>query len=92
MSEWAGLSEDEARLQLWDRYWSRCGFPRRVRDDVAGVVLVFAAGSRESAEASAAANREVWGHPARAELREAVGWVSVVDLRPALGAAVGCAP
>jgi hypothetical protein len=48
------------------------------------VVLVFAHGSREAAEAGAACNREHYGHPSRAELRESVGWVTVVDLRPAI--------
>jgi hypothetical protein len=62
--------------------------PARIRGDVSDeqgeVVLVFAHGSREAAEAGAACNREHYGHPSRAELRESVGWVTVVDLRPAI--------
>jgi hypothetical protein len=50
------------------------------------VVLVFAHRDRAGAEASAAANREEYGHPSWVELRESVGWCSVVDLRPALAA------
>lgn len=61
--------------------------PGDVRDEQGDTVLVFAHADREHAEASAACNREHYGHPARAELREAVGWVSVVDLRPAIARA-----
>jgi hypothetical protein len=49
-----------------------------------GVVLAFEHRDRAAAEAYAAADRDVYGHPARAELRESVGWCCVVDLRPML--------
>lgn len=52
-----------------------------------GTVMVFAHRDRAAAEAYAAADRDHFGHPARAELRESVGWVCVIDLRPMLAAA-----
>jgi hypothetical protein len=60
------------------------GRPSRLPDDVDGAVLVFGHRDEEAARVFAAANRAVYGHPAAVDLREAVGWVSVVDLRPRL--------
>lgn len=78
-----GLIDDDpqaVRARLVERY----GQPRRLPDDVEGLVLVFGHASRAAAYAFALADRRVFGHPAERELREGVGWVSVVDLRPAL--------
>ena len=60
----------------------RHGRGRRLPDDVDGRVLVFAHRDEAAAAAYAEADREVYGHVARHELRESVGWVNVVDLRP----------
>jgi hypothetical protein len=56
--------------------------PDVIDEDGTGVVRVYAVRSREAARAFVTAEREVWDNPARAELRESVGWVVVVDLRP----------
>jgi endonuclease YncB( thermonuclease family) len=46
------------------------------------VVRVYAVGSEEAARAFVDAEVSgPWGNPARAELRESVGWCVVVDLR-----------
>jgi hypothetical protein len=58
--------------------------PDVVNDCGCAVVLVFAHRDRAGAEAYAAANRDEYGHPSWVELRESVGWCSVVDIRPAL--------
>lgn len=76
-----------AQAALFARY----GLPRAVRPDVVdedgtAVVRVYAVGSREAARAYVTAEREVWGNPARAELRESVGWCVVVDLRAKVAA------
>ena len=55
--------------------------PDVVDDDGTGVVRVYAVGSPEAARAYVVAEREQWGNPARAELRESAGWCVVVDLR-----------
>lgn len=64
--------------------------PGDVRDEHGEVVLVFAHCCWAHAHDSARCNREHYGHPAWVELREAVGWVCVVDLRPAIAALGGC--
>lgn len=72
-----------AQAALFARY----GVPTQLRPDVVddegtAVVRVYAVGSREAA--AAFVDAEVsgpWGNPARAELRESVGWCVVVDLR-----------
>jgi hypothetical protein len=66
--------------------FARFGVPARVRPDVVDgdgteVVRVYAVGSPEAAAAFVAAERELWGNPARGELREGLGWVVIVDLR-----------
>jgi hypothetical protein len=66
--------------------FARFGVPQQIRPDVVdedgtAVVRVYAVGSREAAHAFVDAERGPWGNPARAELRESVGWVVVVDLR-----------
>lgn len=66
--------------------FARFGVPRQVRPDVVdedgtAVVRVYVVGSREAAGAFVDAERETWGNPARAELRESLGWCVVVDLR-----------
>jgi hypothetical protein len=71
--------------------FARFGVPRRVRpdmvdDDGTEVVRVYSVPSREAAEAFVAAERETWGNPARAELRESLGWCVVVDLRAVVAA------
>jgi hypothetical protein len=63
------------------------GWPDRLPDDVSGRVLVFGHGSKLAAESYAAADWSIFGHPSRAELREGVGWCTVVDLRPAIARA-----
>lgn len=73
--------------EIRDELLAAHGQPTRLPDDVEGQVLAFAHSSRESAEAFAAADVEWFGHPAYAELRESIGWVSVVDLRPAIAQA-----
>jgi hypothetical protein len=55
--------------------------PDEVDDDGTGVVRVYAVGSEQAARAFVTAELETWGNPARAELRESVGWCVVVDLR-----------
>jgi hypothetical protein len=55
--------------------------PDVVDEDGTSVVRVYAVPSREAALAFVAAEFGPWGNPARAELRESVGWVVVVDLR-----------
>lgn len=48
--------------------------------------------TRATAALAARANREAWGHPTLGVVNvEGIGWVSVIDLRPAL-AASGCPP
>lgn len=74
------LDDSAVRDQLWREH----GAPVRVRDDVDGQVLVFAHADEGAARVFAAADRVIYGHPTSVELREAVGWVSVVDLRPRL--------
>ncbi len=69
---------------LRERLYREHGVPRRVRDDVEGRVLVFAHRDEQAAKLYATADRVVYGHPASVELRESVGWVTVVDLRPRL--------
>lgn len=56
--------------------------PDEVDEDGTGVVRVYAVGTREAAQAFVTAELEEWGNPARADLRESVGWCVVVDLRP----------
>lgn len=77
-----------AQAALFARY----GVPRALPPDVVdadgtAVVRAYAVGSREAGRAFAGAEREVWGNPARVELRERVGWVVVVDLRARVAAA-----
>ncbi len=60
--------------------------PDVVDEDGTGVVRVYAVGSRAAALAFVTAEVEQWGNPARAELREAVGWCVVVDLRARVAA------
>jgi hypothetical protein len=65
---------------------ARYGTPRKVRPDVvdgdgAEVVRVYAVRDREAADAFVMAERVTWGNPARAELRESLGWCVIVDLR-----------
>jgi hypothetical protein len=56
--------------------------PDQVDENGTKVVRVYAVGSEEAARAFVDAEvRGPWGNPARAELRESVGWVVVVDLR-----------
>lgn len=55
--------------------------PDAVDDDGTKVVRVYAVGSEEAAHAYVDAELGMWDNPARAELRESVGWVVVVDLR-----------
>jgi hypothetical protein len=67
--------------------FARFGVPRALPPDVVddngtGVVRVYAVGSEAAARAFVTAESELWGNPARAELRESVGWCVVVDLRP----------
>jgi hypothetical protein len=66
--------------------FARFGVPAKVRPDEVDsdgteVVRVYAVGSQEAAAAFVAAERELWGNPARGELREGLGWVVIVDLR-----------
>ncbi len=74
------MNDREYRDYLHIRY----GLPRRILDDIPGQVIVFAHASRAAAEAYADGDRRYYDHPATVQLREAVGWVSVVDLRPAI--------
>jgi hypothetical protein len=67
----------QTREELRERYGKPIRLPDREDN-----VLVSAHGSREAAEAYAAANRDVWGHPSTAE--EIPVWVTVTDLRPAM--------
>lgn len=60
--------------------------PDVVDEDGTGVVRVYAVGSREAAAAFVTAELEQWGNPARAELRESVGWCVIVDLRARVAA------
>jgi hypothetical protein len=57
-----------------------------VDDDGTKVIRVYGVGSEEAARAYVTAELETWGNPARAELRESVGWVVVVDLRARVAA------
>jgi hypothetical protein len=72
-----------AQAALFARY----GVPRQIRPDAVdedgtAVVRVYAVGTREAAHAFVdAETRGPWQNPARAELRESVGWCVVVDLR-----------
>jgi hypothetical protein len=66
--------------------FARFGVPRQVRPDVVdddgtAVVRVYAVGSQEAAAAFVDAELGLWGNPARAELRESLGWCVIVDLR-----------
>jgi hypothetical protein len=78
----------EAQAALFARF----GVPRSlppdlVDEDGTAVVRVYAVGSREAACAFVTAELSMWGNPARAELRESVGWCVVVDLRARVAAA-----
>jgi hypothetical protein len=83
--------EDDAGFALAERIREQLvrlfGWPDRLPDDVRGEVLVFGHGSKLAAESYAAADWSIFGHPSRAEVREGVGWVTVVDLRPAIARA-----
>lgn len=67
--------------------FARFGVPTQIRPDAVdengtAVVRVYAVGSEEAARAFVDAEvHGPWRNPARAELRESVGWVVVVDLR-----------
>jgi hypothetical protein len=66
--------------------FARYGVPRKIRpdevdEDGTETVRVYAVRSREAALAFVDAERGMWANPARAELRESVGWCVVVDLR-----------
>jgi hypothetical protein len=56
--------------------------PDVVDDDGTSVVRVYAVRDEDAARAFVLAELESWGNEARAEIREAVGWCVVVDLRP----------
>ncbi len=77
-------TDDTDDRECSDRLIARYGRPRHLMPDIPGEVLVFAHETREAAEAFAEGNRRYYGHPSEAQLREAVGWVSTVDLRPAI--------
>jgi hypothetical protein len=71
--------------------FARFGVPQQIRPDVVdedgtAVVRVYAVGSREAAQAFVDAEHGPWDNPARAELRESVGWCVIVDLRPKIAA------
>ena len=72
-----------AQAALFARY----GVPTQIRPDLIDedgtkVVRVYAVGSEEAARAFVDAEvHGPWGNPARAELRESVGWCVIVDLR-----------
>jgi hypothetical protein len=73
-----GMDEErQVREELRERY----GMPRRLPDREDDVLPV-GHGSREAAEAYAAADRDVWGYPSTAE--QIPVWVTVVDLRPVI--------
>lgn len=63
------------------------------RDDIhPDDIFAMAYATRATARLAARANREAWGHPTLGVVNvETVGWVSVIDLRPAL-AEHGCPP
>ncbi len=67
--------------------FARFGVPRQLPPDVVDgdgtkVVRVYAVGSEAAARAFVDAEvHGPWSNPARAELRESVGWVVIVDLR-----------
>jgi hypothetical protein len=77
------VSRADAQAALFARF----GVPRQLSADVVDgdgtkVVRVYAVGSEEAARAFVDAEvNGPWGNPARAELRDGVGWVVVVDLR-----------
>lgn len=66
---------------------ARFGVPQQIRPDVVdedgtAVVRVYRVADRAAALAYVdAETRGPWGNPARAELREAVGWCVIVDVR-----------
>jgi endonuclease YncB( thermonuclease family) len=78
-----------AQASLFARY----GVPQQIRPDAVdedgtAVVRVYAVGTQEAAHAFVdAETRGPWGNPARAELRESVGWCVIVDLRAYVAAA-----
>lgn len=75
------MSKAEQQAALFARFGVPTPLPADVVDaDGTKVVRVYAVPSGEAAFAFATAERESWGNPARAELRES-GWVVVVDLR-----------
>lgn len=67
--------------------FARFGIPQPIRpdevdEDGTAVVRVYAVGSEEAARAFVDAEvHGPWQNPARAELRESVGWCVIVDLR-----------
>jgi hypothetical protein len=67
--------------------FARFGVPEQIRPDVVdedGTAVVRVYRVRDRAAALAFVDAEVhgpWRNPARAELRESVGWCVVVDLR-----------
>lgn len=75
-----------AHAQMQAALFARFGVPTQlppdeVDEDGTKVVRVYAVGSLEAARAFVTAEREVWGNPARYEIREGVGWCVIVDLR-----------
>jgi hypothetical protein len=75
-----------AKREAQRRLFWRFGVPQQIRPDVVdedgtAVVRVYRVAGKAAADAYVEAERVLWGNPARAELRESVGWCVVVDLR-----------
>jgi hypothetical protein len=67
------------------------GQPRPIRPDVVdergtAVVRVYAVRDEAAAREYVRCELDLWDNLARAEVRESVGWVVVVDLRPKIAA------
>lgn len=89
------MSRDPDKARAQAALFARFGLPQQVMPDEStmvgrdriGTVRVYAVGSEEAAHAFVDAERRLWRNRARAELREGVGWVVVVDLRSVVEAA-----
>jgi hypothetical protein len=84
------------RAAMVYRWGPTVTLPPDLRDEHGtGVVVVYAVRDAAAAGAYVTAEDELYGNPARAELRESVGWCVVVDLRPQIARAaaeMGSAP
>jgi hypothetical protein len=76
------VTEHDNRLRVRKYLMDVYGPTRTLPWDIKGEVAAYGVSSEEAARAYADAEDVMYGNPARVEVRESVGWVVVVDLRP----------